>query len=136
MVGRKERSLKKPDQGMWVWSEHWEATEGSSKEHQTWPGPYFPRGNLTAQLTKPHSQHKIPIHIAMVPYPHVALPSTLGNREPHGESLACDLVVTVLPGLPHVPERGQGGNELSLGKAMEDRPRQLTQPVPAASSEA
>lgn len=85
MVGRKERSLKKPDQGMWVWSEHWEATEGSSKEHQTWPGPYFPRGNLTAQLTKPHSQHKIPIHIAMVPYPHVALPSTLGNREPHGE---------------------------------------------------
>lgn len=45
----------------------------------------------------------------------------------------CDLEVTVLP---HVSKRGQGGNELTSGKAMEDGPRQLTQPVPAGSSEA
>lgn len=47
----------------------------------------------------------------------------------------CDLEVTVLPGLPRVSERGQGENELTSGKAREDSPRQLTQPMPAGSSE-
>lgn len=60
MVGSKEGKLRKSDQRMCVWSEHWEATEGLSKEHQTWPGAHLPRGNHAAQLTKSHSQHRNP----------------------------------------------------------------------------
>lgn len=103
--------------------------EGLSKEHQTWPGPHLPRGNPAAQLTEPHSQHGNPN--SLIPNMEGSA-AHWGTVSPTERARLCELEVTVLPGLPHVSRGGQGGNELTSGKAMGDSPRQLTQPCQQA----